>query len=134
MCISRGFGAVCPDVFRGGWNHPGRRGLEESTVAPRLRPGTPVLLPVVLALALVVRVVFVVVVPPSSDVYYYLTEGVQALLRSMNPYNYTFTGIPAALVTPGAEHVFAYLPFTLDYLAPFYIAATAALASSSETW
>lgn len=67
------------------------------------------------------RVIVALVIPPESDVYYYLAQAVQALLSGSNPYNHNFTNIPPGLVTPGAEHVFAYLPATVLYLVPFYL-------------
>jgi len=73
-------------------------------------------------LALTVRLAVAVSISPASDVYYYLTQAVQALLGGMNPYAHTYMGIPPLLVTPGAERVLAYLPFTVLYLIPFYLA------------
>ncbi len=74
------------------------------------------------AAAVVVRVLVAVDIPPMSDVYYFLTEGVRTLLTGGNPYIHTYTSIPSALLTPGAHQVFTYLPATLLYLAPFYLA------------
>jgi hypothetical protein len=90
-------------------------------------------LPILLVLALSVRLAVAASVPPASDVYYYLTQAVQALLGGMNPYDHAYVGIPPLLVTPGAGHVLAYLPFTVLYLVPFYIAATCGLASWLRT-
>jgi uncharacterized membrane protein len=56
---------------------------------------------------------------PVTDVYYYDSQAVSALLRGMDPYGHLFTGIPPILVTPGAQSVFAYLPGVFLILAPF---------------
>jgi uncharacterized membrane protein len=59
---------------------------------------------------------------PLTDVYYYDSQATSALLRGMDPYGHTFAGIPQALVTAGAQSVFAYLPgvfLVLVPLAPF---------------
>ena len=45
------------------------------------------------------------------------------MLGGMNPYDHTYVGIPPLLLTPGAEHVLAYLPFSVLYLVPFYVAS-----------
>jgi hypothetical protein len=74
-------------------------------------------------LALFVRLLVGVSIAPASDVYYYLTQAVQVLLAGMSPYNHAYTSIPPLLVTPGAEHVLAYLPFSVLYLIPFYFAS-----------
>jgi hypothetical protein len=79
-------------------------------------------LPVALVAALVVRLAAVAELRPASDVYYYLSQAAQVLVSGGNPYEHTYTGIPAALVTPGAQQVFAYLPLTAVYLVPFYLA------------
>jgi hypothetical protein len=79
-------------------------------------------LPAALLAALFVRLAAVAELRPASDVYYYLSQGAQVLVSGGNPYAHTYTGIPAALVTPGAQQVFAYLPFTAIYLVPFYLA------------
>jgi len=70
-------------------------------------------------LAVVARLVLILSVPPTTDVYYYDTQAAEALLAGTSPYAHTFTGIPARLLTPGAANVFAYLPFTALYLVPF---------------
>ena len=72
-----------------------------------------------LAAAAVVSAAVAYATSPGSDVYYYLKESVQALLSGQNPYTYDYSGIPANLATPGAGHLFAYLPVTFLYLAPF---------------
>jgi hypothetical protein len=72
--------------------------------------------------ALIVRLAAATGLTPASDVYYYLSQAVQVLLSGGNPYQHTYTGIPANLVTPGAQQVFAYFPFTVLYLVPFYLA------------
>jgi glycosyl transferase family 87 len=72
--------------------------------------------------AIALRVALSYVVAPLTDVYYYDSQAVSALLRGLDPYGYTFTGIPPALVTAGAQSVFAYLPgifLVLVPLAPF---------------
>ncbi|MDA4135982.1 MAG: hypothetical protein OK449_03130 [Thaumarchaeota archaeon] len=79
-------------------------------------------MPVILVVALAVRVAAAVRLSPASDVYYYLSQAVQVLLSGANPYQHAYTGIPASLITPGAQQVFAYLPFTMLYLVPFYLA------------
>jgi len=72
--------------------------------------------------AFAVRLAAVAWLSPASDVYYYLSEADRVLLSGGNPYQHLYTGIPPGLATPGAEHVFAYLPFTVVYLVPFYLA------------
>ena len=57
-------------------------------------------------------------VSPLSDVYYYDSQAVSALLGGMDPYGHTFTGIPPALVTAGAQSVFAYFPGVFLFLVP----------------
>jgi hypothetical protein len=74
-----------------------------------------------LSLAVVPRVVLMILLPPGSDVYYVDSEAALALSTGQNPYDHTFTTIPLALATPGAAHIFAYLPFTVIYLVPFYL-------------
>jgi hypothetical protein len=69
--------------------------------------------------AVAARLLLVVLVPPTTDVYYYDTQAAEALIAGSSPYAHTFTGIPSRLVTPGAENVFSYLPFTALYLVPF---------------
>ncbi len=73
-----------------------------------------------LALAIGIRLLLIAFLAPGSDVYYYDLQAAQALLSGANPYTHTFTGVPPSLLTPGAEKVFAYLPFTAIYLVPFY--------------
>ena len=70
-------------------------------------------------LAVAARLVFILLVSPTTDVYYYDTQAAEALLSGTSPYAHTFTGIPARLLTPGATNVFSYLPFTALYLVPF---------------
>lgn len=53
-----------------------------------------------------------------SDVYYYDTQVVRALLSGSNPYGYHYV-VPAGLATPGAENVLAYLPGVVEFLLPF---------------
>jgi hypothetical protein len=72
--------------------------------------------------ALIVRLASAIGLSPASDVYYYLSQAVQVLLSGANPYEHTYTGIPANLITPGAQQIFAYFPFTVLYLVPFYLA------------
>jgi hypothetical protein len=60
--------------------------------------------------------------PPESDVYYFLSQAAQVLLSGGNPYVHTYTGIPSGLLTPGAQQVFAYLPFSAVYSVPFFMA------------
>jgi len=95
-----------------------------------------------LLLALVPRLVLMVLLPPGSDVYYVDSEAARVMASGQNPYDHTFatippalatpgaahvfaylpfTAIPPALATPGATHIFAYLPFTVIYLVPFYL-------------
>ncbi len=72
-------------------------------------------------LAVVARLVLILLVSPTTDVYYYDTQAAEALLAGSSPYAHTYTGIPPRLVTPGAASVFAYLPFTALYLVPFRV-------------
>ncbi len=67
------------------------------------------------------RAYLVFELPPATDIYYYDTQAAELVLRGVDPYGHLFTGIPAALATPGAENVFAYLPFTAVYYVPFYL-------------
>ena len=70
-------------------------------------------------MAVAARLVLILLVPPTTDVYYYDAQAAEALIAGSSPYAHTFTGIPPRLVTPGAANVFAYLPFTALYLVPF---------------
>jgi uncharacterized membrane protein len=70
-------------------------------------------------LAVAARLVFVLLISPTTDVYYYDTQAAETLLAGASPYAHTFTGIPPRLLTPGAENVFSYLPFTALYMVPF---------------
>jgi hypothetical protein len=79
-------------------------------------------LPALLVLAVVARVLLALYYAPASDVFYYITQAVQALLGGTNPYGHPYAGIPPSLVTPGAERVLAYFPGTLIYSLPFYLA------------
>jgi len=69
--------------------------------------------------AIVLRLALSYLLAPLTDVYYYDSQAVSALLGGMDPYGHTFTGIPPALVTPGAQSVFAYLPGVFLFLVPF---------------
>jgi hypothetical protein len=71
--------------------------------------------------AIAARLLLIALLSPGSDVFYYDQQAAQTLLAGANPYTHTFTGIPSSLATPGAERVFAYLPFTAIYLIPFYL-------------
>jgi hypothetical protein len=73
------------------------------------------------SLAIAARVLVILFLSPTTDVYYYDTQAAQALLSGMNPYGHTFVGIPPSLITPGATNVFAYLPLTALYLIPFQL-------------
>lgn len=73
----------------------------------------------VVVVAMAVRLLMVWLIPPLTDVYYYHTQAVEALLAGSNPYGHLYTGIPARLATPGAERVYAYLPGVFLFLAPF---------------
>lgn len=73
----------------------------------------------VASIAVLFRVVLSFYIGPLTDVYYYDTQAVAALLRGIDPYGHLYTGIPAALTTPGAQTVFAYLPGVLLFLVPF---------------
>jgi hypothetical protein len=75
----------------------------------------------VFVVALAARVYSVLSLAPGSDVYYYDTQAAQLILQGIDPYGHLFTGIPPQLATPGAQDVFAYLPFTALYLVPFYL-------------
>lgn len=74
-----------------------------------------------LLIGLAARVAVAVLIPPESDVYYYLRDGARALLMGINPYNTTFTGIPQNLISAGVGHVFTYFPFTAIYFVPFVL-------------
>jgi hypothetical protein len=76
-----------------------------------------------------VRVYLILVLPPSSDVYFYDSQAAQLILRGVDPYGHQFTGIPPSLATPGAQNVFAYLPFTALFMAPFYLMGDVRLAT-----
>jgi hypothetical protein len=80
------------------------------------------ILTIILLAALVARLIVVSRVSPASDVYYYLSQAAQVLISGGNPYEHTYSGIPANLATPGARSVFAYLPFSVIYSVPFYLA------------
>ncbi len=71
--------------------------------------------------AIAVRLLIITLLAPATDVFYYDQQAAHTLLAGANPYSHTFTGIPSSLATPGAERVFAYLPFTAIYLIPFYL-------------
>jgi len=71
------------------------------------------------AVAVAFRLALSYFVAPLSDVYYYDSQAVSSLLGGMDPYGHTFTGIPPALVTAGAQSVFAYLPGIFLFLVPF---------------
>jgi hypothetical protein len=73
------------------------------------------------AVSIVARALILAFFGPASDVFYYDKQAAQTLLAGANPYTHTFTAIPSALETPGAERVFAYLPFTAIYQIPFYL-------------
>ncbi|MDA4118893.1 MAG: hypothetical protein OK455_11200, partial [Thaumarchaeota archaeon] len=75
----------------------------------------------ILAIAVAVRIYVVVAFPPVTDVYYYDTQAAQLILHGVSPYGHSFAGIPPSLATPGAQDVFAYLPFTAIYFVPFYL-------------
>jgi len=60
-------------------------------------------------------------VAPTTDVFYYDSQAAGALLSGSNPYTHTYSGIPARLATPGASSVFAYLPLTAFYLIPSHL-------------
>jgi hypothetical protein len=94
---------------------------EVPAAGPRVDGGRRFYLPLMLIAALLGRLAAVARLSPASDVYYYLSQGVKALISGGNPYEHTYTGIPLNLVTPGAHEVFAYLPVTLFYLVPFYL-------------
>ena len=53
-----------------------------------------------------------------SDVYYYDTQAVKALLFGSNPYGHHYV-VPAELATAGAEKALAYLPGVVEFLVPF---------------
>ncbi len=74
-----------------------------------------------LAVAIAVRFLIIALLAPATDVFYYDQQAAQTLLAGANPYTHNFAGIPSSLVSPGAERVFAYLPFTAIYLIPFYL-------------
>jgi uncharacterized membrane protein len=74
---------------------------------------------ILVALAVLVRVVLVFVIPPLVDVYYYDAQAVSALVSGSDPYGHLYTGIPSWLATQGAQSVYAYLPGTVLFLAPF---------------
>ncbi|HYB45396.1 MAG TPA: hypothetical protein VEC92_02630 [Nitrososphaerales archaeon] len=71
------------------------------------------------AAAVVARLLAAWLLPPLLDVYYYDSQAARALLSGINPYGFSYTGIPSWLSTPGAANVFAYLPGVALFLAPF---------------
>lgn len=73
---------------------------------------------VVLA-AVVARLLVAWLLPPLVDIYYYDAQGARALLSGIDPYGFSYTGIPSWLLTPGASNVFPYLPGVVLFLAPF---------------
>jgi uncharacterized membrane protein len=75
----------------------------------------------VLVVGLLLRVYIVFAFPPNSDIYYYDTQAAQLILSGVDPYGHQFTGIPPSMATPGAQNVFAYLPFTAAFIVPFYL-------------
>ncbi len=54
---------------------------------------------------------------PKTDVFYYDTQAVGALLHGMDPYGHAYS-VPPSLATPGASMVFAYLPGVFAFLFP----------------
>ncbi len=60
-------------------------------------------------------------VAPTTDVFYYDSQAAGVLLSGSNPYTHMYTGIPPRLATPGATDVFAYFPLTAIYLVPFQV-------------
>jgi hypothetical protein len=83
---------------------------------------------VILALGFALRLLFISLLTPSSDVFYYDKEAASTLLAGMSPYGHQYLQIPAVLRTPGADRVFAYLPFTAIFLVPFYLVGEVRLA------
>jgi len=65
------------------------------------------------------RLALAYLVSPLTDVYYYDSQAVSAIIGGMDPYGHTFTGIPPALATAGAQSVFAYFPGIFLFLVPF---------------
>ena len=74
----------------------------------------------VLATAFALRLVLILILPPSTDVFYVNREAVSALLAGENPYTHVFTSVPSYLMTPNSQDVYAYLPSTLLFYLPFY--------------
>jgi hypothetical protein len=74
-----------------------------------------------LALAAIIRVILLFLIPPIVDVFYFTTESVSCILTFKNPYNHTFSTVPPSILTKGAESVFAYLPFVSIFSIPFYL-------------
>lgn len=70
------------------------------------------------AAAFALRASLSLVAQPMSDVPYYDSQAVAALLGGSDPYGHLYTGIPPSLATPGAETVFAYLPGVFLFLVP----------------
>jgi hypothetical protein len=69
--------------------------------------------------AVAARLLMAWLIPPLLDVYYYDAQAAKALLSGVDPYGFSYTGIPSWLATPGASNVFAYLPGVALFLAPF---------------
>lgn len=75
----------------------------------------------IFALAVIIRFVVILLLDPGTDVYYYDMQAAKAILNGEDPYGHLYSNIPDQLITPGADRVFAYLPFTALYLIPFYL-------------
>jgi hypothetical protein len=62
---------------------------------------------------------YLLVIPAAyvTDVYYYDVQAVAYLLKGVDPYGALYA-VPSALSTPGASHVFAYLPGVFAFLGP----------------
>lgn len=89
--------------------------------ARRLRSliSDPFVLTLILGAAL--RIILMLLVAPITDGYYFTTESASHLLSLVNPYNHTFTDIPANLLTKGSEQAFAYLPLVAVYSSAFQL-------------
>jgi uncharacterized membrane protein len=79
----------------------------------------PFVLTLILGAAL--RIVLILLVAPITDGYYFTTESARHLPSLVNPYNHTFTDIPANLLTKGSEQAFAYLPLVAVYSTAFQL-------------
>ena len=92
--------------------------MGEPPPVPPWRSQVPPLLLAALAAGVAVRVLLLALPPLFvTDVSYYNVQGASYLLRGVDPYGASYS-VPAALATPGAENVFAYLPGVFAFIVP----------------